>query len=306
MSSDGTQYIQEFLDARASTLVQSLHTIDAYQRDLLQAAEFCAGLNQRLCDSTSSLLTTFLADLRDQEWAPSTIQRKRAALSGFFRFLQRKGYRMDNPMEGLRSMKTPRALPKVLSEAAVEKLFAAAREDDSPRGVRLSAILELLYATGLRASECVELSVRAYDVQDASLRVLGKGRKERLLPVGPYAADALARYMHCRQSFVAGRHSQDFLFPSRGRSGHLTRVRLFQLIRKTAEEAGLTASVISPHSLRHAFATHLLQHGADLRTIQELLGHAHMATTEIYTHLDRDDLIDLVRQHHPLAGLDLG
>ncbi len=107
-------------------------------------------------------------------------------------------------------------------------------------------------------------------------------------------------------SFVAGRHSQDFLFPSRGRSGHLTRVRLFQLIRKTAEEAGLTASVISPHSLRHAFATHLLQHGADLRTIQELLGHAHMATTEIYTHLDRDDLIDLVRQHHPLAGLNLG
>ena len=213
---------------------------------------------------------------------------------------------MDNPMEGLRSMKTPRALPKVLSEAAVEKLFAAAREDNSPRGARLSAILELLYATGLRASECVELSVRAYDVQDVSLRVLGKGRKERLLPVGPYAADALARYMYCRQSFVAGRHSQDFLFPSRGRSGHLTRVRLFQLIRKTAEEAGLTASVISPHSLRHAFATHLLQHGADLRTIQELLGHAHMATTEIYTHLDRDDLIDLVRQHHPLAGLNLG
>ncbi len=297
-------YRDLFIEGRAAEKAQSLNTLRAYRRDLDQAQAFLADHTQKkLHDASESDLADYFAWLERQQFAKTSQARKRSALVGFFKFLERKGLRKDNPMARHRGPKLPRRLPKMLHEQDVAKLLKAAEAREGDQGVRLRCILELLYATGLRATECVGLPLAAWRPKECVLMVKGKGSRERLLPVGPYAEDALEAYLKVRPVFFAGSLSKKFLFPSRSREGHLTRIRLFQLIRELAGEAGLGLTHISPHMLRHAFATHLLQHGADLRAIQELLGHANLVTTEIYTHLANDELTDLVRKSHPLAQL---
>ncbi|MGB8843331.1 MAG: tyrosine-type recombinase/integrase, partial [Aliidongia sp.] len=205
------------------------------------------------------------------------------------------------PTAGLDGPRQGRRLPKLLSEAEVTALIAAAGRNQTPEGLRLSAILELLYASGLRISELVTLPLAAVARGAAYLTVRGKGGKERLVPIGGGARAALDTYLAIRMVFLEPGKPARWLFPSRGAGGHLTRNRCGQLLKALALEAGIDPTKLSPHVLRHAFATHLLAHGADLRSVQQMLGHADIATTEIYTHVDADRLTRLVTTAHPLA-----
>jgi integrase/recombinase XerD len=209
--------------------------------------------------------------------------------------------RGDDPSSGLDAPRLGRPLPKLLSEAEVGRLIEAAARWPGEEGVRLRAILELLYATGLRISELTALPLAAAQREPRFMLVRGKGGKERMVPLGPPSRQALAAYLACRPHFLPEGGASRFLFPSRGRDGYLTRQRCGQLLKELALAADLDPARLSPHVLRHAFATHLLDHGADLRSVQQMLGHADIATTQIYTHVQGDRLRRLVETAHPLA-----
>lgn len=267
------------------------NTILAYGRDLAQAEELVGG---GLEDASPAALTKL-----GQGWsslAPSTLARKVSALRQFFGFLVDEGLREDDPTHALPRPATRRPLPKILSHKQVEALFARADEEaqsDDPLSVRLLVFLEMLYGSGLRATELVSLPISAVPRDEPFLTVMGKGGQARMVPVSRRAKAALARWLPLREA------GSPFLFPSR--TGHLSRVRLFQLLKELAARAGLPPEKISPHVLRHAFATHLLEGGADLRSLQTLLGHADISTTQIYTHVDAARLVKLVNERHPLA-----
>jgi integrase/recombinase XerD len=233
--------------------------------------------------------------------APRTAARRLSALRQFHRFLNGEGVRPDDPTAALDSPRQGRPLPKYLSEAEVDALLVASRARPGPDGVRLVALLELLYATGLRVSELVGLPLAAIARDRRLLSVRGKGNKERLVPLSEPAREALAAWLPLRQAALGPGSMSRWLFPSRSRQGHLTRHRFGQLLKELAIAAGLDPAKVSPHVLRHAFATHLLAHGADLRSVQRLLGHADISTTQIYTHVLEDRLRALVHEHHPLA-----
>jgi integrase/recombinase XerD len=218
-----------------------------------------------------------------------------------FKFLLGEGILTDDPTAILSGPKRGRSLPKVLSIADVEKLIAAARAHDGLEGKRLVALLETLYAAGLRVSELVSLPLTALARDGRFLIVRGKGNKERLVPLSQPARDALAAYQEVRHTYLPEGEASRFMFPSRGAAGHLTTARVAQLLKELALTAGLDPSQVSPHVLRHAFASHLIDHGADLRAVQQMLGHADIATTQIYTHVASERLKRLVHEHHPLA-----
>ncbi len=268
------------------------NTLAAYRRDLEGAEEAIGDLLAadgaalgRLGEAWSGL-------------APSSLARKSSALRQFFGFMVDEGWRDDDPSAALPRARSRRPLPRILSHAEVEALFARAEEEaagDRRDAVRTLTLLELLYGSGLRASELVSLPLSAVPRDAPFLTVTGKGGQQRMVPVGSRARAALSRWAALRGE--GGRQ----LFPSRSKEGHLTRVRLFQLLRELAGRAGLDPEKVSPHVLRHAFATHLLEGGADLRVLQTLLGHADIATTQIYTHVDSARLVALVNARHPLA-----
>ena len=268
------------------------NTLTAYRRDLEQAEGW-----------VGSLAHAQPADLAilEQRWAalaPTSVARKGSALRQFFGFLIDEGSRTDDPSHALPRPATRRLLPKILDHAEIEALFLRAEEEamtGDPAALRLLALLELLYGSGLRATELVSLPLAAVPRDAPFLTVTGKGGIARMVPVSGRAREALARWLAARTS--GGKH----LFPSR--TGHLTRVRLHQLLKALAVRAGLDPDKLSPHILRHAFATHLLEGGADLRVLQTLLGHADIATTQIYTHVDSARLVKLVNERHPLARL---
>jgi integrase/recombinase XerD len=266
------------------------NTLEAYRRDLEGAEELAGDLATAPRDQ--------LARLGDgwADFAPSTVARKASALRQFYGFLLDEGLREDDPSPALPRPASRRPLPKILSHGEVETLFSRAEmeaENDRPAAVRLLALLELLYGSGLRATELVSLPLTAVPRDAPFLTVTGKGGQQRMVPVSGRARQALSRWLALRPA-----HGK-FLFPSRG--NHLTRVRLFQLLKELAARAGLEPAKLSPHVLRHAFATHLLEGGADLRVLQTLLGHADIATTQIYTHVDAARLVALVNERHPLA-----
>jgi integrase/recombinase XerD len=266
------------------------NTLAAYRRDLEGAEAMLGELAAAPRESLAKLAGGW-ADL-----APSTVARKASALRQFYGFLLDEGLREDDPSPALPRPATRRPLPKILSHGAVEALFARAEQEaegERPPAVRLLALLELLYGSGLRATELVSLPLAAVPRDAPFLTVTGKGGQQRMVPVSGRARQALSRWLAVRPD--DGR----FLFPSRGK--HLTRVRLFQLLKALAVRAGLDPARLSPHVLRHAFATHLLEGGADLRVLQTLLGHADIATTQIYTHVDAARLVALVNERHPLA-----
>jgi integrase/recombinase XerD len=235
--------------------------------------------------------------------APSSLARKCSALRQFFGFLVDEGLRNDDPSPALPRPRARRPLPRLLGHAEIESLFAQVTEEaagERPDAVRMLALLELLYGSGLRATELVSLPLAAVPRDAPFLTITGKGGQQRMVPVSGAARRALSRWLAVRPG------ESKLLFPSTGAKGHLTRIRLFQLLRALAVRAGIAQEKVSPHVLRHAFATHLLEGGADLRVLQTLLGHADIATTQIYTHVDSARLVALVNARHPLAARGTG
>lgn len=284
----------------------SENTLSAYRRDLEDWAGQLGRARRSLLTAKTGNLEAVLAVWAKSGLAPSTTARKLSALKQFCVFLQLEGLRKDNPAHSLRGPKQGRALPKVLSENNVNALFEAAQSDTSPKGIRMLCLLEILYAGGLRVTELVTLKTRAMARRDNCLMIKGKGGRERLVPLTGAAQEAIAAWLSVRaqtlpQNAIAKDRAKAFLFPSSGKAGHLTRERFAQMLKDLAHKAGLNATKISPHVLRHAFATHLLSNGADLRSVQTLLGHADISTTQIYTHVLDERMRELVESKHPLA-----
>ena len=290
MIADDRALVDRFLDMMSAEAGASRHTLAAYRNDLERAAEAAGSLGSASSADLSRLGSSWA------ELAPSTVARRSAALRRFFGFLVDEGIRRDDPSAALPRPRFERPLPRILDEDEVRRMFEAA-EDRASSGegnaVRNLALLELLYGSGLRASELVSLPRGAVRPEQPFLMVRGKGDKDRLVPISTRAHAAVAQWTEQVPS------ASLWLFP--GGKSHLSRVRLFQIVRAMAADAGITPERVSPHVLRHAFATHLLSGGADLRVLQSLLGHADIATTQIYTHVDSARLVELVNARHPLA-----
>ncbi len=302
---------ESFLEMLAAERGAADNTQQAYGRDLRQLSVFLGRWGGSLETASTADLRAYLAALEGTSLSPRTVARRLSAVRQFYRFLLSDGLRADDPSAPLDSPRQGRSLPKVLSEAEVERLLEVARGRRGAGGARLLALLELLYATGLRVSELVGLPLAAAAGDPEVLIVRGKGGRERMVPLNLPARETLAAYRQLRGRFLprdsrsgnplAGSKNSVWLFPSRGRGGHLTRHRVAQLLKALAAEAGLDPARVSPHVLRHAFASHLLDHGADLRSVQKMLGHADISSTQIYTHVLDERLKSLVRRHHPLA-----
>lgn len=302
------RWIQSFLEARAAELGAAQNTLAAYARDLGDFTGWLDKRGQTLLDAAQSDVEAYLVHCDTQGLAAATRARRLSAIKQLYGFAFEERLREDNPAVRLRSPVRSRKLPRTLSEKDVDRLLEAARRlgRSEMERARNTGLMELLYATGMRVSELVSLPVAAARGKPELLLVRGKGGKERMVPLSGTAQEALTAWLELRDGAEAaaraeGKPASAFLFPSRGKSGHLTRHRFYLLIKELAVEAGISPAQVTPHTLRHAFATHLLAHGADLRAIQTLLGHADVATTEIYTHVLDERLKSLVEDHHPLA-----
>jgi integrase/recombinase XerD len=273
-------------------------TLDAYSRDLRRLSSF---LGKSLAHATVEELERFTAELRADGLAASTIARRTAAARTFFRHLQLLGVRPDNPAAEVETPRRVRRLPRTLSAGEAERLIEAAN-GASPRGLRDRALVELLYGAGLRVSEAVCLEKGGVDLDERLVRVTGKGGKERIVPVGRPAVEALRRYLARGRPFLDRRHRPELFLNAKG--GGLTRAGAFLILRRVAEAAGLEPGRVHPHLLRHSFATHLLEGGADLRAVQELLGHADLGTTELYTHVSDRRRRESYFKAHPHARRD--
>ena len=293
--------IEQFLEMLVAERGAAANTVAAYRRDLADLAASLSPLGGRLEQVSSDDIRAYLARVAAAGMSPTTQARRLSAFRQFFAFLVTDGVRADNPSATIDSPKRPRALPKILSEPEVQRLLDATRSVPGAEGVRLVALIEVLYATGLRVSELVGLPLSAIRAEQSLLLVRGKGGRERMVPLGEPASEALAAYLELRGRFLNGERDSPWLFPSRGAKGHLTRHRLAQLLKSLAVAAGIEPRRVSPHVLRHAFASHLLANGADLRSVQAMLGHADISTTQIYTHVLPERLVALVRGRHPLG-----
>jgi integrase/recombinase XerD len=298
--------IELFLDMLAAERGASANTLDAYRRDL---ADFSADLTEAgdsIAAADSDALRGHLGRLAKRGLAAATVARRLSAIRQLYRFLYSEGHRSDDPAAVIEGPKRGRSLPKVLSVKQVDDLLAQAREgmkaeakSERLRAARLNCLLEVLYATGLRVSELVSLPEAAARRDQRMLVIRGKGGRERLVPLNDQAKRTMADYLALRTE--AKLDKSKWLFPSFGESGHLSRQHFARELKALAAVAGLKAAQVSPHVLRHAFASHLLQNGADLRVVQTLLGHADISTTQIYTHVLEERLKSLVRDLHPLA-----
>ena len=295
-----TPQVEAFLEMMAVERDASPHTLSAYARDLADAEGSlgAAGLMQ----ADEAAIEAWFASLSTRGLSAATASRRRSAVRQFYRFCLGEGWRTDDPSRRLDAPKQGRPLPRTLSREEVERLLIAAAAKDGSGGVRLMALAELAYASGLRVSELLALKVEAVRRDPAYLIVRGKGGKERLAPLNASAREAVKAWLTVRDAARKPKAPDSpWLFPSSGASGHLTPRRFAQLLDQAAIDAGIDPARVSPHVLRHAFATHLLEGGADLRVVQTLLGHADIATTQIYTHVATDRLTEIVHRHHPLA-----
>jgi integrase/recombinase XerD len=299
-----SRHLESFIEMLRAERNAARNTVEAYTRDLTDLAGFLARRSADLATADAAALRAYLATLDRAGMAPRTAARRLSAIRQFYRFLVGEGLRQDDPVATIDSPRQGRSLPKLLSEAEIGQLLDAAHAMAGADGLRLATLLELLYATGLRVSELVALPVAAVMRDQRVLVVRGKGGKERMIPLHETARAAINAWLAARSAELKRRGkdaASPWLFPSHGDSGHLTRQRLGQLLKDLALAAGIERRKVSPHVLRHAFATHLLDHGADLRSVQKMLGHADIATTQIYTHVADERLKTLVRDHHPLA-----
>ncbi|MCA1774505.1 MAG: site-specific tyrosine recombinase XerD [Loktanella sp.] len=298
-------WIQSFLEAQAAELDAATNTQLGYARDLKDFAGWLDRRNRHFADAERGHVEDYLIGCEAEGLAAATRARRLSAIKQLYRFAFEEGWREDNPAIQVKGPGKSKRLPKTLSVEQVGALLAAARE--SPRDpLRNTCLMELLYATGMRVTELVTLPVAAARGNPQMLLVRGKGGKERLVPLSPPARQAMADWLAARdtaedEARLKGRPPSAFLFPSRAKAGHMTRQSFFNLIKDLAAQAGVSSDAVTPHTLRHAFATHLLAGGADLRAIQTMLGHADVATTEIYTHVLDERLSELVLEHHPLS-----
>jgi integrase/recombinase XerD len=306
--------INLFLDMLAAEQGAGPNTLDAYRRDLTDFSEFLARGGQSFASSETQALRDYLGDLDTRGFKSSSVALRLSAMRHLFRFLLNERVRSDDPAAILSGPKRGRGLPKVLSIADVDRLLACAKAlgegpEASPlqqlRALRLYCLLEVLYATGLRVSELVALPRSAARRDARMIVVRGKGNKERLVPLNEASRQAMADYLAAMEALKSekkkGAANSKWLFPSSGESGHLTRQHFARDLKELAASAGLAPRLVSPHVLRHAFASHLLHNGADLRIVQTLLGHTDISTTQIYTHVVEERLKSLVRDLHPLA-----
>ncbi|MEM0988209.1 MAG: site-specific tyrosine recombinase XerD [Pseudomonadota bacterium] len=310
MSSD---WIDAFLEALLAERGAAANTLLAYRRDLDDFEQWVIGNGQSLKTAARSDIEEFLTELAEQGRAASTRARRLSALKQFYGFVASEGWRADDPGAGLGGPKRTRSLPKTLTEEETARLLDAAEPgpEARPLALRMHCLVELLYATGLRVSELVSLPVAAVRGDPRMVLVRGKGGRERMVPLSDPARVAVAAWLVPRDAADAARISKGarpspWLFPSAGKNGHLTRIAFYTALKKLAVLAGIDPTGISPHTVRHAFATHLLANGADLRAIQTLLGHTDIATTEIYTHVLDARLKALVLEYHPLAKEGIG
>jgi len=291
--------LDQFLEMLAAEKGHAKNSLEAYQRDLLHFLEVS---DAGFMAVRSEDIRGYLEWLHKEGLKAGTVARRLSAIRQLFLFLYRDGLRGDNPAANIESPRQEQKLPQVLSEKDVDQLLDTAAlmgADGKMDGLRLHALVETLYATGLRISELVTLPRRAIGPDTAMIMIRGKGGRERMVPLGGKARQALLAYLSGRD---AGKDkASKYLFPSRGKEGHLTRRRVGQLMKDLAVRACVMPSAVSPHKMRHAFATHLLAHGADLRAVQQMLGHADISTTQIYTHVLEERLKSLVLEKHPLS-----
>lgn len=303
------QFVGQFLETLAAERGAAENTLQAYRRDLDDFLAFLAVRTKPLADVAPADISAYLRAASEGGLAPTSRARRLSAIRQLFKFLSGEGIVAENPAHGIAGPKRARALPKTLSVAEVDRLIETARARiesakgrERVRALRFYALIEMLYATGMRVTELVTLP-RSVLVGDARvLTIKGKGGRQRLVPLNPAAREALERYLNVGfEDGVAPMLKTKWLFASRGAEGHFTRQRLAQELKEVATEAGIDPERVSPHVLRHAFASHLLDRGADLRSVQQLLGHSDISTTQIYTHVLEERLKKLVFEHHPLA-----
>jgi integrase/recombinase XerD len=303
-------WLERYLEAIQAERDAARNTLVSYARDLIDFAAFLAGRDRDYAGADRSDIEAYLVDQADRGMAQSTRARRLSAIRQFYRFAFLEGWRTDDPAALIKGPRRERTLPGSLTEAEVDRLLAAAETLGRTAADRLrdTCLMQVLYATGLRVSELVSLPLAAVRGDPRMILIRGKGGRERMVPLSPPARAALAAWLAELDAEAAGtrpgRQRSPYVFPARSRRGHMTRERFFLLVKALARAAGLDAAKVSPHTLRHAFATHLLSHGADLRVIQTLLGHASIATTEIYTHVLDSRLKELVLEKHPLADAD--
>ncbi|MBS0122937.1 site-specific tyrosine recombinase XerD [Thetidibacter halocola] len=310
MSGD-RHWVARFLEAMAAERGAAANTLAAYERDLAHVAEWLADRGRDLSDASRADVEDYLVDCDTLGLSRATRARRLSAVKQLYRFAFEEGLREDNPAVQIAGPGRDKRLPKTLSIEEVDRLLEAAAKHGRTDADRLrnGCLMQVLYATGMRVSELVSLPLSSARGDPRMLLIRGKGGKERMVPLSPPARVALAAWLACRDAEDAaarekGRPPSPFLFPSRGKAGHLTRHAFYMAIKDFAVAGGVSPDKVTPHTLRHAFATHLLANGADLRAIQTLLGHADVATTEIYTHVLEERLRDLVLEHHPLARDD--
>ena len=297
--------IESFLDMMSAERGASANTLSAYRRDLLDFSAYAAQRGTDARKAARDDVKRYMATLSAADTAGSSQARKLSSLRQFFSFLYAEAIRRDDPTDAVDAPRRRRPLPKILTREDLSALIDAARRAEGPEGARLLCMVEVLYASGLRVSELVTLPLTAARGREGFLLVKGKGQKERLAPLNPSARTAIADYVSLREGFLPkGQRRASaarFLFPSRSAEGHLTRRRCHQMLKELAAKARIDPAKLSPHVLRHAFATHLVEGGADLRSVQTLLGHADIATTQIYTHVAAGRLNAVMASSHPLS-----
>lgn len=300
--------VEQFLEMMAAERGASANTLDAYRRDLHDFLFFCHSEKKRLQKVSESHIEKFMANLGAAGMGTTTAARKLSALRQLFAFLYNEKYIAGNPTIAFETPRLPKRLPATLTTEDVVVLIETARKDLTPKGIRMQAMLELVYGSGLRVSELVGLKLSALQVREGAKKVgvdfiiiRGKGSKERLVPLSEKSREALERYLEVRESFLNGQKFSVWLFPYHRAEGYITRQQFGVMLKDLAIKAGINPEKISPHTLRHSFATHLLEGGADLRVIQELLGHSDISTTQIYTQVASERLNKLVQEKHPLG-----
>ncbi|MEH6494415.1 MAG: site-specific tyrosine recombinase XerD [Pseudomonas marincola] len=293
-------WVEIFMEMLVLERNAAANTIDAYSRDLEDFSDHIRNHQKEFSTVSTDDVSTYVQSLAAQGLASATQARRLSAIKQFFSFLLLEGFRDDDPAMNVDAPKSARRLPKYLSVEEVDNLLSHCAGESVDK-LRMSALLQILYATGMRVSELVTLKFPPMAKDENFLLIRGKGDKERLVPLNAPAKDAIAKYVGVRVNFLKEDAHSPWLFPSRGREGYLTRQRFGQMLKSLAVEAKIEPKRVSPHVLRHAFASHLLANGADLRSLQKMLGHADISTTQIYTHVLSERLVSLVTTHHPLA-----
>ena len=299
--------VENFLEVLASEKGLSKNTLYSYKIDLDQFIKFIKKKNIKTKEFTDRDIKEFISNFKNKGYEKSTVSRKISSLTHFFNFLLDEKEIDSNPLSNFEIPKQSKKLPIILSNKHIDKILEFTKQDQSAKGIRLYAMIEILYATGIRVSELVEMKLSSIYEDKNFLLVSGKGNKERLVPISKKTRETLDKYLTIRSHFVSEKINSIWLFPSKQSSvGHITRQRFNQLLNELNLRADLRIKNISPHKLRHAFATHLLENGMDLRSLQQILGHADISTTQIYTHVLKERLKEIIKDNHPLSKVDLG